>query len=270
MRIASWNVNSLRARLPHVLSFLRDRPVDVLGLQELKMEDALYPHAELEALGYRSACSGQKTYNGVALLSRHALDDVVCGLPGFEEQKRVIAASVPAPWPALRPEESRVRVINVYVPNGQAVGSEKYAYKLRWLAALRDFVQAELWRHPLLAVTGDFNVAPEDRDVHDPVMWDGKVLCSAAERDAFRGLLGLGLADSFRLFEQPEASYSWWDYRIGAFRRNLGLRIDHVLLSPLLAAKCTAAQIDTGPRRLERPSDHAPVVATFHTGSAAA
>ena len=249
MRIASWNVNSLRARQQHLLDWLQANPVDVIGLQELKMQDEHFPRAELEAAGYQAAISGQKTYNGVALLSRHALEDVSRDLPGFEEQKRVIAATVRG-----------VRVVNLYVPNGQAVGSEKYAYKLRWLAALRDYLGTELMRHPRLAVMGDFNVAPTDADVHDPIAWDGRVLCSEPERAAFRGLLELGLRDAFTLFPPPaETRYTWWDYRTFAFRRNLGLRIDHILVSAELAAKCQSFQVDTTPRRLERPSDHAPV-----------
>lgn len=250
MRIASWNVNSLRARQHHVLDWLKANPVDVLGLQELKMQDEHFPRVELEAAGYQAAISGQKTYNGVALLSREPLEDVARDLPGFEEQKRVIAATVRG-----------VRVVNLYVPNGQAVGTEKYAYKLRWLGALRDYLSTELMRHPRLAVMGDFNVAPTDADVHDPIAWDGRVLCSEPERAAFRALLELGLQDACSLFPAgAETRYTWWDYRTFAFRRNLGLRIDHILVSPELAGKCQSFQVDTGPRRLERPSDHAPVI----------
>jgi len=253
VKIATWNVNSLRARQGHLLDWLKANPVDVIGLQELKLQDEQFPRAELEAAGYQAAVSGQKTYNGVALLSRHALEDVVRDIPGFaDEQKRVIAATVRG-----------VRIVNVYVPNGQAVGSEKYAYKLRWLAALRDYLGDELARHPRLAVTGDFNVAPTDADVHDPVAWDGQVLCSEPERAAFRALLQPGLEDAFTLFPAPEQRFTWWDYRQGGFRRNLGLRIDHILVSADLARKSQSCQIDTGPRRLERPSDHAPVTLTL-------
>lgn len=253
MKIATWNVNSLRARLGHALDWLRANPVDVIGLQELKLQDEQFPRAEFEALGYQAAVNGQKTYNGVALLSRHPLADMVRDIPDFPDpQKRVIAATVQG-----------VRIVNIYVPNGQAVGSEKYQYKLKWLAALRDYLRGELIRHPHLAVTGDFNVAPTDADVHDPVAWDGQVLCSALERDGFRALLGLGLEDAFCLFPRPEQVYTWWDYRQAAFRRNLGLRIDHVLLSTELAKNCLSCQIDTGPRGLERPSDHAPVTVTL-------
>lgn len=250
MKLASWNVNSLKVRLPQLLDWLAAAAPDTVCLQELKMEDAKFPRAEIEAAGYRAAFHGQKTYNGVAILSKAEAADVATGIPGFEdEQKRVIAATVDG-----------VRVICVYCPNGQAVGSDKYDYKLRWFAALREYVKAELSRHPSLALAGDFNVAPEDRDVHDPKAWEGQVHVSEPERTAWRALLELGLKDSFRLFEQPEKIYSWWDYRMMGFRRNAGLRIDHVLLSDPLAARCTASSVDKAPRKLERPSDHAPVV----------
>jgi exodeoxyribonuclease III len=253
MKIATWNVNSLRVRLPHLLDWLAASPVDVVGIQETKLVDEAFPHAELSAAGYHAVHNGQKTYNGVALLSRLPIEQVARDLPGFEdEQKRVIAATI-----------NGVRVINVYVVNGQAVGSEKYAYKLRFLQALRQFVEDELTRHRELAVVGDFNIAPAPEDTHDPSVWEGQILCSEPEREGLRALLALGLKDSFRLFEQPAQSFSWWDYRQAAFRRNLGLRIDHVLVSEALAARCVQCQIDTAPRRLERPSDHAPVVAEF-------
>jgi exodeoxyribonuclease-3 len=248
-RLGSWNVNSIKVRLPQLLDWLASARPDVLCLQELKTEEAKYPRAELEAAGYASAVSGQKTYNGVAILSREPAADVAAGIPGFaDEQKRVIAATV-----------GGIRVVCVYCPNGQAVGSEKYEYKLRWFAALRDFLQQELQRHPRLAVAGDFNVAPEDRDVHDPKAWEGQVHVSAPERAAWQALLAVGLQDSFRLFEQPEKTFSWWDYRMMGFRRNAGLRIDHVLLSAELARACASSSVDKGPRKLERPSDHAPV-----------
>jgi exodeoxyribonuclease-3 len=254
MKIATWNVNSLRVRLPHLLDWLRANPVDVLGLQELKLQDDQFPSAELQALGYHAAVSGQKAYNGVALLSRRPPEDVTRDLPGFtDDSRRLIAATVDG-----------VRVVSAYVPNGQAVGSEKYAYKLRWLAALAGHLSTELSRFPHLAVVGDFNVAPTDADVHDPVAWDGQVLCSEPERAAFRALLERGLADAFTLFPRPAQSFTWWDYRAGAFRRNLGLRIDHVLLSAALSGKCASFQIDTAPRRLERPSDHAPVIVNLN------
>ena len=253
MKLAAWNVNSLKVRLPHLTDWLAKTQPDIVCLQELKLEDAKFPRAELEAAGYRAAVSGQKTYNGVAILSRAGLSEVSMGMPGFaDEQKRVIAATVDG-----------VRSVCVYCPNGQAVGSEKYDYKLRWFAALKEYLAAEMARHPRLAVAGDFNVAPEDRDVHDPKAWEGQVLVSDAERAALRGLFGLGLKDSFRLFEQPEKSYSWWDYRMMGFRRNAGLRIDHILVTPDLARRCTGSSIDKEPRKLERPSDHAPVIAEF-------
>jgi len=251
MKLATWNVNSIRVRLPQLLDWLAGAKPDVLCLQELKTEDAKFPRAELEAAGYACALSGQKTYNGVAILSRTPLGEVTAGIPGFaDEQKRVVAATVQG-----------ARVVCVYCPNGQAVGSDKYEYKLRWFAALRDYLAAELLKHPRLAVAGDFNVAPEDRDVHDPKAWEGQVHVSAPERAAWRALLALGLKDSFRLFEQPEKVYSWWDYRMMGFRRNAGLRIDQVLLSQDLAQSCISSSVDKAPRKLERPSDHAPVVA---------
>ena len=251
MKIATWNVNSLKVRLPHLLDWLARQAPDVVCLQETKLQDANFPAAQIESAGYRSVCSGQKTYNGVAILSRMTPQDIQCDVPAFEDpQKRVVTATV-----------GGTRVVCIYVPNGQAVGSEKYEYKLKWLAALEAWLKDELKRHPRLAVLGDYNVAPEDRDVHDPKAWEGQVLCSEPERQAFRRLLDLGLKDGFRLFDQPEKSFTWWDYRMGAFRRNLGLRIDHILLSPELAAACSGCVIDLEPRRLERPSDHSPVVA---------
>jgi exodeoxyribonuclease-3 len=253
MKLAAWNVNSLKVRLTHLTDWLARAQPDIVCLQELKLEDLKFPRAELEAAGYQAAVSGQKTYNGVAILARAGLSDVSTGMPGFaDEQKRVIAATA-----------GGVRAVCVYCPNGQAVGSEKYAYKLRWFAALKEYLAAEMARHPRLAVAGDFNVAPEDRDVHDPKAWQGQVLVSEAERAALRALTGLGLQDSFRLFEQPEKIFSWWDYRMMGFRRNAGLRIDHILLSAELAGRCTSSVVDKEPRKLERPSDHAPVVAEF-------
>jgi exodeoxyribonuclease-3 len=253
MKLAAWNVNSLKVRLPHLTDWLAKTQPDIVCLQELKLEDAKFPRAELEDAGYQAAVSGQKTYNGVAILARAGLSEVSPGMPGFaDEQKRVIAATV-----------AGVRSVCVYCPNGQAVGTEKYDYKLRWFAALREYLSAEMARYPQLAVAGDFNVAPEDRDVHDPKAWEGQVLVSEAERAALRALASLGLTDTFRLFEQPEKSYSWWDYRMMGFRRNAGLRIDHILVSPELARRCTASSIDKEPRKLERPSDHAPVIAEF-------
>ena len=253
MKLAAWNVNSLKVRLPQLLDWLAQAKPDVVCLQELKLEDAKFPREELAAAGYQAAMLGQKTYNGVAILARRPLADVATGIPGFEdEQRRVIAATV-----------GDLRTVCVYCPNGQAVGSEKYAYKLRWFEALRGYVADELRRHAKLVVAGDFNVAPEDRDVHDPKAWEGQVHVSEPERAAWRALTEAGLKDSFRLFEQPEKVYSWWDYRMMGFRRNAGLRIDHILVSPALAAACTSSTVDKAPRKLERPSDHAPVVAEF-------
>ena len=254
MKLATWNVNSIKVRLPQLLQWLGEAKPDVVCLQELKIEEAGFPRAPLEQAGYRSAVNGQKTYNGVAILSRESLSGVVAGIPGFDDpQKRVLAATV-----------AGTRVICVYCPNGQAVGSDKYEYKLRWFAALRGYLAAELAAHPRLAVAGDFNVAPENRDVHDPKAWEGQVHVSEPERAAWRALLETGLQDSFRLFEQPEKTFSWWDYRMMAFRRNAGLRIDQILLSEPLARACAASTIDKAPRKLERPSDHAPAIAELH------
>ena len=251
MRIATWNVNSLKVRLPHVVDWLAANQPDVLCLQELKQEDSQFPLAELQQAGYQAVFSGQKTYNGVAILSKSVPADVQYGIPNFlDEQKRVIAATI-----------NGIRIVCVYIPNGQSLDSDKYQYKLAWLTALLAWLKDELVKFPKLALLGDYNIAPEDRDVHDPQAWVGNVLVSEPERDAFRALQQLGMRDSFRLFEQPEKSYSWWDYRMMAFRRNIGLRIDHILLSAALAADCTSCTIDRAPRKLERPSDHAPVMA---------
>ncbi|MFT3906924.1 MAG: exodeoxyribonuclease III [Steroidobacteraceae bacterium] len=253
MRIATWNVNSLRVRLPHLLDWLRLAQPDIVGLQETKMTDDVFPHAALAAAGYRALCSGQKTYNGVALLAREALVESMCDMPDFEDpQRRVLAATL-----------GELRVINVYVPNGQAVGSEKYEYKLRWLKALRGWLQEQLAQYPKLVLMGDFNIAPEDRDVHDPAAWAGQILCSAAERAALAELTALGMNDVFRQFETAAGLFSWWDYRAAGFRRNLGLRIDLILGSSALAAAWRSCQIDVAPRRGEQPSDHAPVLADF-------
>ena len=251
MRIAAWNVNSLKVRLPHLLDWLADKQPDVVCLQETKLEDHNFPRAEIEAAGYRVAFSGQKTYNGVALLARSEPLDVVCGNPHYPDaQKRLLAATV-----------GDLRVVCAYFPNGQAVGSEAYAYKLAWITALRTWLAEQLARYPKLVLTGDFNIAPDDRDVYDPAAWAGQILCSPAERAGFQDVLALGLKDSFRLFEQAEKSYSWWDYRMLGFQKNRGLRIDHVLLSSPLAERCTASVIDREMRKRERPSDHAPVYA---------
>jgi exodeoxyribonuclease III len=247
MKIASWNVNSLKVRLEQVQNWLLESQVDVLCLQETKTEDANFPLLELQQAGYQVVFSGQKTYNGVAIISKFAVADVQYGLPNFDDhQKRVIAATV-----------DDVRVVCVYIPNGESVESDKYQYKLSWLAALHAWLKDEMLRYPKLALLGDYNIAPEDADVHDPAAWAGKVLCSEPERAAFKGLQQLGLRDAFRLFEQPAKSFSWWDYRMMGFRRNHGMRIDHILISK--AVDCTACGIDKAPRKLERPSDHTPV-----------
>lgn len=251
MKIATWNVNSLKVRLPQVIDWLQANQPDMLCLQETKLTDENFPVSEIAAAGYQSIFTGQKTYNGVAILSKRQGNEVIAEIPKFaDEQKRVIAATY-----------DDVRVISVYVPNGDTVESEKYGYKLRWLPALTEWLQQELKDYKKLAILGDFNIAPEDRDVYDPQLWQGKVLCSQPERAAFNDLLKLGLADSFRLFEQAEKSYTWWDYRMMAFRLNRGLRIDHILLSDELAGSCARCVIDKAVRKLERPSDHAPVMA---------
>ena len=251
MKLATWNVNSLKVRLPHLLQCLGSHQPDVMCLQETKLEDDAFPKADIAAAGYDALYCGQKTYNGVAILSRQPGTDIVSALPGFDTpHKRLLAATV-----------AGVRYVCVYVPNGESPTSEKYPFKLGWLAALRDRLKDELQRHPRLAVLGDFNIAPEDRDVHDPKVWEGRIHFTEPEKAALRELFALGLKDAFRLFEQPPGSFTWWDYRMNAFRRKMGLRIDHILLSPALAASCTACTIDIEPRRLERPSDHAPVYA---------
>ena len=257
LTLATWNVNSLKVRLPHLLDWLATHAVDVVCLQETKLPDDKFPAAELQQAGYESVFTGQKTYNGVAILTRRATvgigTDIQANLPNFpDEQKRLLAATV-----------AGMRVVCAYFPNGQTVGSDKYDYKLRWIAALTEWLRAELTRSPQLALLGDYNIAPEDRDVHDPKLWEGQVLFSEPEKEALRGLIALGLVDSFRLFEQPERSYSWWDYRMLAFRRKMGLRIDHILLSTALAPRCTQCTIDVEPRRREQPSDHAPVIVTL-------
>jgi exodeoxyribonuclease-3 len=259
MKLATWNVNSLKVRLPHLLDWLAKHRPDAVCLQEIKLEDANFPVKEIESAGYRFASAGQKTYNGVAIVSRFPLAEVAIGIPEFPDaQKRVIAAT-------LEDEKGPLRMICAYVPNGQSVDSDKYQYKLRWLAAFRERLSRELAQNPRLAVLGDYNVAPADEDVHDPKLWEGQVLVSPREREAFRRITELGLKDGFRLFTQPEKSFTWWDYRLNAFKRNMGLRIDHILLSPELAARCRSCVIDLEPRGQERPSDHAPVVAELET-----
>jgi exodeoxyribonuclease-3 len=256
MKIATWNVNSLKVRLPHLLQWLTDNPVDVLCLQETKLSDDKFPIAEINAAGYQVAFSGQKTYNGVAILSKYPIQDVLKNNPRFaDEQQRIIAATIEG-----------VRIVCAYVPNGQTVDSDKYVYKLAWLASLREWLGEELRTHGDqggLAILGDYNIAPEDRDVHDPVAWAGQVLCSERERAALGALVELGLTDSFRMFEQADKSFSWWDYRQLGYQKNKGLRIDHILLSAALAKRCVACAIDRVPRKWAQPSDHAPVIATL-------
>ena len=250
MKIASWNVNSLNVRLPHLQRWLQDFQPDVIGLQETKLEDARFPHETLLADGYPSAFAGQKTYNGVALLARgHDIADVQRGIPGFEDpQQRAIASTI-----------NGVRIIDLYVVNGEAVGTDKFDYKLRWLAAVHGWLKDELTRHPKLVVMGDFNIAPADIDVHDPKRWKDKVLCSVPEREALSSLEALGLHDSFRLLHPDvEKEFSWWDYRLAAFQRGWGLRIDLLLVSDALKHSVAAAGIDVEPRTWERPSDHTP------------
>jgi exodeoxyribonuclease-3 len=252
MKLATWNVNSLAVRLPQLLDWLNVQQPDVLVLQETKLTDDKFPRAEIESAGWQVAFHGQKTYNGVALLARgSAPAEVVKNIPGFgDDQARVIAATV-----------GDTRVVGAYFPNGQAPGSDKFAYKMKWIEALRDWLRAELATHPRLALMGDFNIAPEDRDVYDPVAWAGQIHCTDEERAHFRALLALGLHDAFRLFEQPPKGWSWWDYRNLAFRKNQGLRIDIILVSDALKASVSACSIDKAPRKNERPSDHAPVIA---------
>jgi len=258
MQLATWNVNSLSVRLPQLLDWLAANPVDALVLQETKLTDDKFPAAELQAAGYHAQWFGQKTYNGVALLSREPATDIVRNIPGFEdEQARVIAGTVP------HATLGAVRVIGAYFPNGQAPGSDKFAYKMAWLEALNAWVKDELQRHPNLVLMGDYNIAPTDDDVYDPMGWKDQIHCTVEERDHFQRLLSLGLSDAFRQFEQAPRLWSWWDYRNLAFRKNQGLRIDHILLSEALKPRATACVIDKAPRKNERPSDHAPVVVTL-------
>lgn len=273
IRIAAWNVNSLKVRLPHVLRWLQDQEkkqqaIDAVCLQELKLTDDKYPHQELEAAGYLSLAAGQKTYNGVAIIVRKAAlapiaTDVnttflkpVRNMPNFEdEQQRILAATIP--FAGMQP----IRLVSAYFPNGQSPESDKFTYKLNWLSSLQSWLASELEQNPRLALLGDFNIAPADEDVHDPKAWEGQNLVSPPEREAFQSLVGLGLHDSFRMFEQAPKTYSWWDYRMMGFRRNAGLRIDHILLSDALKEKCSASIVDKEPRTWEQPSDHAPVIA---------
>ena len=277
VRIAAWNVNSLKVRLPHVLKWLQDqekvkKPIDALCLQELKLTDDKYPHKDLEDAGYVSLAAGQKTYNGVAIIVRKAALAPIASdasttflkpirnIPGnVDEQQRILAATIP--FAGMQP----IRLISAYFPNGQSPDSDKFVYKLAWLKALEDWLKDELSKNSRLALLGDFNIAPTDTDVHDPSKWIGQNLVSPEERKAFQQLLDLGLTDSFRMFEQAAKSFSWWDYRMMGFRRNAGMRIDHILLSEALKDKCKASMIDKEPRTWEQPSDHAPVIAEIKT-----
>ena len=253
MKIASWNVNSLNVRLPHVLAWCDAATPDVLALQETKLTDDRFPVAELEEAGYHSVFSGQKTYNGVAILSREPASDPVTDIPGLDDpQRRILAATI-----------GGVRIIDLYVVNGSEVGSEKFEYKLHWLERVTAWLADEMNQHENVVVLGDFNIAPDDRDVYDPEAWQGKILCSTPEREAYGRILDLGLTDTFRMFEQEERTWSWWDYRMNMFRRKLGLRIDLVLASAAMKERCTASYIDIEPRRQERPSDHTPAIAEF-------
>ncbi|MGB5426824.1 MAG: exodeoxyribonuclease III [Gammaproteobacteria bacterium] len=253
MKIATWNVNSLKVRLPHVLDWLAATDVDILCLQETKTLDENFPVDEISAAGYQAVYSGQKTYNGVAIISKEPATDIVTDIPGLDDpQRRILCATIDG-----------VRVLDLYVVNGQEVDSEKYTHKLYWLEKVTEFINAQLQQYERVVVVGDFNIAPEDRDVYDPEAWHERILCSTPERQALQKIIDLGLVDTFRLFDQPEKSYSWWDYRAAAFRRNHGLRIDLILASESLSGNCSACVIDKEPRSLERPSDHAPVVAEF-------
>jgi exodeoxyribonuclease-3 len=275
IRIAAWNVNSLKVRLPHVLRWLQDQeakkePIDALCLQELKLTDDKYPHQELEAAGYLSLAAGQKTYNGVAIIVRKAALASIASdaatsflkpirnIPAnTDEQQRILAATIP--FSGTKP----IRLVSAYFPNGQSPDSDKFIYKLDWLSKLQTWLTEELQQNQRLALLGDFNIAPADADVHDPKAWEGQNLVSPPERDAFQELINLGFSDSFRMFEQAPKTFSWWDYRMMGFRRNAGMRIDHILLSEDLKEKCSASVVDKEPRTWEQPSDHAPVIATI-------
>ncbi|MDO8693561.1 MAG: exodeoxyribonuclease III [Sheuella sp.] len=259
MKIATWNVNSLKVRLPQVLAWLESNPVDALCLQELKLDHDKFPLEAFTEIGYHAGWAGQKTYNGVAVISKSPGSDIVKNIPRFEDhQQRVLATTLPF-------GNETIRVISAYCPNGQSLDSDKYVYKLAWYKAFEQWLAEEMQRHPNIAVLGDYNIAPTDEDVHNPEKWVGQVLVSEPERAALKSLIALGLTDSFRMFEQPPKSFSWWDYRMNCFKRNAGMRIDHVLLSAPLVAKCTACVIDKGPRANEQPSDHTPVVATLRS-----
>lgn len=252
-KIATWNVNSIRVRLPHLLDWMKVANPDVIALQETKSLDEHFPWNDINAAGYQVIFTGEKSYNGVAILSRNAGNDLVTSIPGLEDtQRRFLALTV-----------DDVRVVNVYVPNGQDLASPKFEYKLHWLQMLTQFIREERKRYSKMVILGDFNIAPHERDVHDPKAWEGQILCSPQERAAFNELLGLGFHDIYRHINPDEQAFSWWDYRLNAFKRNLGLRIDHILVSEEFSADCAQCSIDKTPRAWERPSDHAPVVAEW-------
>ena len=256
MKIATWNVNSMNVREPHVIEWLQNHEPDVLVLQEIKQVTEKFPSEALMELGYHSIASGQKTYNGVAVISKTPAEDPVFDFPDLDDpQRRILASTV-----------GDVRVVDLYIPNGSEVGSEKYAYKLNWLKSLRNFLEAEVQQHENVVVLGDFNIAPADADVHDPEKWGEAILCSPPERQALRDLIDLGFTDVFRKFDHPEKTFSWWDYRAAGFRRNAGLRIDLILTTDAMTERCTASYVDKEPRAWERPSDHAPVIAEFDFG----
>ncbi len=252
-KIATWNVNSLKVRLPHVLQWLEAEDPDVLALQETKSIDENFPADAIKEAGYHVSFTGQKTYNGVATICKLPIETISTRLPDYNDEQRRILAIINA----------KITVLNLYVPNGSTVDSDKYLYKLEWFSKLHPFIKQLQTHNDRLIILGDFNIAPEDQDVHDPEEWKGNVLVSKPERDEFDKLLSHGLSDCFRLFDQEEKSFSWWDYRAAAFRRNRGMRIDHILASDVLSKSCRACYIDKNPRKLERPSDHTPVVAEF-------
>lgn len=254
LKIATWNVNSLSVRLPQVVDWLKQHSPDILAIQETKLTDEKFPSAALSELGYHTAFSGQKTYNGVALCSKYPIENVLTDLPQFvDPQRRILIA-----------DTGSIRVANLYVPNGQAIGSEKYLYKLDWLKHVHEHLQSEFTHHSNLVVLGDFNIAPSDLDVHDPALWEGQVLVSAKEREAFQGLLEIGFYDAYRHLHPNEPGFTWWDYRQAAFRRNMGLRIDHILMSQNMVKSLNHCDVDKNTRSHERPSDHAPMVAIFN------
>ena len=253
-KIATWNVNSLRVRLPHVLDWLASEQPDVLALQETKLTDPDFPFEAIQQAGYHVVASGQKTYNGVAIISRLEAKDIITDIPDLDDhQRRILCATI-----------GDIRVLDLYVPNGESVASEKYQYKLNWLQKMDLFLKQQVKKYPKMIVLGDFNIAPEAIDVHDPIQWEGHVLFSDKERQAFQDMLAVGFKDSFREKNPSEQAYSWWDYRMNAFKRKMGMRIDHILSSDQLIKSCTKCWIDKAPRALERPSDHTPVIAEFN------